>query len=112
MNTIKLNLSDAIATEMNRIIQDGWFSSDVELIRTALLSFIQQYRFTFHSNGRDILYKPEMANPFLAEYNEAEWVAEMEQLQQKIDKAWISDKSGLEVLEELREEEAQANVCG
>jgi Arc/MetJ-type ribon-helix-helix transcriptional regulator len=110
MNTIKLNLSDTIATEMNRIIQDGWFSSDVDLIRSALLSFIQQYRTTFQSNGHGILYD-QTANPILAGYNEAEWVAEMEQLQQKIDKAWISDKSGVEVLEEMREEEELANVC-
>lgn len=107
MNTITLNLSDAITTEMNKIIEDGWFSNDVELIRTALFNFIQQYRVTFDSNGHNL----STVNSLSATYNEAEWVAEMEQLQQKIDKAWISDKSGLEVLEEMREEEAQANVC-
>ena len=111
MNTIKLNLSDTIAIEMNRIIQDGWFSSDADLIRTALLNFIQQYRTTFRGNGQDILYDHKTANPFQAEYNEAEWVAEMERLRQELDKAWISDKNGVEILEEMRQEEELANVC-
>ena len=44
MKTIEVKLPDKLAEEIDVIIKAGWFSSEGEIVRMALLEFIRRHR--------------------------------------------------------------------
>lgn len=46
MKPIQVELPDALARELDELVQDGWFSSEAEVVRLALIDFIRRQRFT------------------------------------------------------------------
>ena len=46
MKSLQLELSDTVMTEVDGLVQEGWFRNKNELVRVALLDFIRRHRFT------------------------------------------------------------------
>jgi Arc/MetJ-type ribon-helix-helix transcriptional regulator len=44
MKTIQIELPDQLAAEVERYVKTGWFSSEAEVIRAALLEFVRRNR--------------------------------------------------------------------
>jgi Arc/MetJ-type ribon-helix-helix transcriptional regulator len=45
MKTIEVELPDRVTMELETLIKDGWFADEAEIIRVALLEFVQRNRF-------------------------------------------------------------------
>lgn len=45
MRPIQVEVPDQLAAEVDALVQSGWFSSQGELVRLALLEFIRRHRF-------------------------------------------------------------------
>ena len=45
MKLIQIELPDEIAKELDVLVQAGWFHSEDEVVRLALLEFVRQHRF-------------------------------------------------------------------
>jgi Arc/MetJ-type ribon-helix-helix transcriptional regulator len=45
MKSIQIVLPEKLAQELDTLIQQGWFQSEEEAIRFALLEFMQRHRF-------------------------------------------------------------------
>lgn len=45
MKALSIELPDKIAIELNQLVTKGWFANESEIIRLALLEFIQRHRF-------------------------------------------------------------------
>jgi Arc/MetJ-type ribon-helix-helix transcriptional regulator len=45
MKTLKLEVTDKLAEEIERLVQAGWFASGEELARLALSEFLSHHRF-------------------------------------------------------------------
>jgi Arc/MetJ-type ribon-helix-helix transcriptional regulator len=44
MKTIQLELPDSLAAEIETYVKTGWFSSEPEVIRAALIDFVRRNR--------------------------------------------------------------------
>jgi Arc/MetJ-type ribon-helix-helix transcriptional regulator len=44
MKTIQVELPDRVTIELDALIKDGWFETETDIIRVALLEFIQRNR--------------------------------------------------------------------
>ncbi len=44
MRTLQVELPDVLAAELEALVQKGWFRSEDELIRLALIEFVRRYR--------------------------------------------------------------------
>ena len=44
MKTIQVELPDKLAAEVEALVEKGWFGSEEELIRAALLDFVRRNR--------------------------------------------------------------------
>ena len=45
MTTLKLEVTDKLAEQIERLVQAGWFASGEELARLALSEFLSHHRF-------------------------------------------------------------------
>jgi Arc/MetJ-type ribon-helix-helix transcriptional regulator len=45
LKTIEVQLPDRVTTELDTLVKSGWFGSEDEIIRVALLEFVQRNRF-------------------------------------------------------------------
>ncbi len=45
MKTLKLEVTDKLAEQIERLVQGGWFASGEELARLALSEFLSHHRF-------------------------------------------------------------------
>ncbi|MBI1747816.1 MAG: ribbon-helix-helix protein, CopG family [Acidobacteria bacterium] len=45
MKSVLVELPDKLAAELDALVRDGWFHSEGELVRLALLEFVRRYRF-------------------------------------------------------------------
>jgi Arc/MetJ-type ribon-helix-helix transcriptional regulator len=45
MKPVQLELPDTLAAEVVALVQAGWFRSEDELVRLALVEFVQRHRF-------------------------------------------------------------------
>ena len=45
MKTLHVELTDKLALELDKLVEDGWFTNESEIVRLALVEFIQRYRF-------------------------------------------------------------------
>lgn len=45
MKTLQVVLPDVLAAELEALVQKGWFRSEDELVRLALIEFVRRYRF-------------------------------------------------------------------
>ena len=45
MKTLKLELPDQLAEEIEGLVKAGWFSSEAEVARLALAEFVHHHRF-------------------------------------------------------------------
>ena len=45
MQSIQIELPDRLAQELGVIVKAGWFSSEAEVVRLALLEFMHRHRF-------------------------------------------------------------------
>jgi Arc/MetJ-type ribon-helix-helix transcriptional regulator len=45
MKTIEVALPDRVTMELETLVKDGWFADEAEIIRVALLEFVQRNRF-------------------------------------------------------------------
>jgi len=45
MEVLQVQVSESIATELDSLVQKGWFSDRAEIVRLALLEFVQTHRF-------------------------------------------------------------------
>ncbi|MBE0425844.1 MAG: CopG family transcriptional regulator [Nitrospirae bacterium] len=45
MKTVKVNLPEKLAIEVENYVKGGWFSNESEVIRVALQEFIRRHRF-------------------------------------------------------------------
>jgi Arc/MetJ-type ribon-helix-helix transcriptional regulator len=45
MKVVQIELPDKIAAELETLVKDGWFMDETEVIRLAVLEFIQHHRF-------------------------------------------------------------------
>jgi Arc/MetJ-type ribon-helix-helix transcriptional regulator len=45
MKTIEVELPDRVTMELETLVKDGWFADEAEIIRIALLEFVQRNRF-------------------------------------------------------------------
>lgn len=45
MKTLKLEVTDKLAEEIERLVEAGWFASGEELARLALSEFLSHHRF-------------------------------------------------------------------
>lgn len=45
MRTLQIEIPDPIADEVQSLVDDGWFGSQAELARAALVEFVQQRKF-------------------------------------------------------------------
>jgi len=45
MKPVQLELPDTLAAEVAALVQAGWFRSEDELVRLALVEFVQRHRF-------------------------------------------------------------------
>lgn len=46
MKTLRLELSDQLAKEIENLVQAGWFTSEAEIARLALAEFLHRHRFS------------------------------------------------------------------
>jgi Arc/MetJ-type ribon-helix-helix transcriptional regulator len=44
MKSIQIELPEKLAQELDTLVQQGWFRSEEEVIRFALLEFLRRYR--------------------------------------------------------------------
>lgn len=44
MKRLQIELPEKLADHVNALVRDGWFSSEQELIRTAILEFLRHRR--------------------------------------------------------------------
>ncbi len=44
MKSIRIELPDKLAAELNVMVKAGWFSDDAEVVRLALLEFVRRHR--------------------------------------------------------------------
>ena len=44
MKSIRIELPEKLAHELDMLVQQGWFRSEEEVIRFALLEFLRRYR--------------------------------------------------------------------
>jgi len=44
MKTIEVELPDRVTVELETLVKDGWFADEAEVIRVALLEFVQRNR--------------------------------------------------------------------
>lgn len=45
MKTLEIELPDALAAQVERLVADGWFASEDEIGRLALVEFVGRHRF-------------------------------------------------------------------
>ena len=45
MKTIQVELPERVTTELDALVKAGWFADEAEIIRLALLEFVQRDRF-------------------------------------------------------------------
>ena len=45
MEVLQVQLPEAIAIELESLVEKGWFSNKADIVRLALLEFIQTHRF-------------------------------------------------------------------
>lgn len=45
MKIMQIDVPDQLAKEMEALVKAGWFSSEAEIARLALVEFIRRYRF-------------------------------------------------------------------
>jgi Arc/MetJ-type ribon-helix-helix transcriptional regulator len=45
MKKIEVELPDRVTMELETLVKDGWFADEAEVIRVALLEFVQRNRF-------------------------------------------------------------------
>ena len=45
MKSMQIELPDKLAEELDTLVQSGWFCSEDEIIRLALVEFVQRHRF-------------------------------------------------------------------
>jgi Arc/MetJ-type ribon-helix-helix transcriptional regulator len=45
MKRLQVELPDVLVAELKALVQKGWFRSEDELIRFALVEFVRRYRF-------------------------------------------------------------------
>ena len=45
MKSFQVELPDKLAQELDTLVQAGWFGSEAEVIRLALLEFLRHHRF-------------------------------------------------------------------
>jgi Arc/MetJ-type ribon-helix-helix transcriptional regulator len=45
MKTIEVELPERVSVEVETLVKDGWFADEAEIIRVALLEFVQRNRF-------------------------------------------------------------------
>jgi len=46
MKTLEIEVPDRLAKGMAILVQDGWFASEAELARLALIEFLKRHQFT------------------------------------------------------------------
>ncbi len=44
MKSLQIELPDKLATELDALVQAGWFHSEDELVRLALVEFVRRHR--------------------------------------------------------------------
>ena len=45
MKTIRVDLPERVSAELDSLIRGGWFANEAEIVRLALLEFVQHNRF-------------------------------------------------------------------
>ena len=45
MKTIEVEVPERVSMELETLVKDGWFADEAEIIRVALLEFVQGNRF-------------------------------------------------------------------
>ena len=45
MKSVQVELPDKLAAELDALVQAGWFRSQEELVRMALVEFVRRHRF-------------------------------------------------------------------
>lgn len=45
MKSVKVELPDKVAAELDTLVKEGWFQNEEEVLRTALVEFINRQRF-------------------------------------------------------------------
>jgi Arc/MetJ-type ribon-helix-helix transcriptional regulator len=45
MQTLQVQLPEMVVTELSALVKSGWFNNENEIIRVALLEFLQSHRF-------------------------------------------------------------------
>ncbi|HMB53032.1 MAG TPA: CopG family transcriptional regulator [Thermoanaerobaculia bacterium] len=45
MKTLEIELPDAVAAQVERLVSDGWFANEGEIGRLALVEFVGRHRF-------------------------------------------------------------------
>ncbi len=45
MKSMQIELPDKLAADLDALVQGGWFRSEDELVRLALIDFVRRYRF-------------------------------------------------------------------
>ncbi len=45
MKPLEVEIPDKLAEELDAIVKAGWFSSEAEVVRWALLEFVRRYHF-------------------------------------------------------------------
>lgn len=46
IKTLEVQLPEQVATELDALVKGGWFASENEIVRLALLEFVRGNRFT------------------------------------------------------------------
>ena len=45
MKSVRIDLPDKLALELDTLVRAGWFHNQDELVRMALMEFVRRYRF-------------------------------------------------------------------
>ena len=45
MKSVQIELPDKLAAELDTLVQTGWFRSEDEIVRLALVEFVRRHRF-------------------------------------------------------------------
>jgi len=45
MKVLQIELPDKVASELEMLIKDGWFTNEAEIVRLALVEFVQRHSF-------------------------------------------------------------------
>lgn len=58
MKTIEVQLPERLTAELDRLVKDGWFADESEIVRTALWEFVRRNRLalTEHYQRADIAW--------------------------------------------------------